>query len=278
MERAAVENSFSAFLSYASVFDMNPKNEWSVLLDMEVSELDLSYKRIIADKYEIGIDLPLLSFNSGFMDGFINKYHKTFGFPDGGRSFRPDNEFLYTVSRNGKTVMKGLDGRSGLGDVRVSAKRELIKSDTCTVSAGAYLELPTGDASEGFGNGSWDKGVFVLVDKRFGDRYMGYFNAGLNSPGDYKGIETVSLKEYFYGGVGLEAMLTDSFSLLGQLVANNSPFPKTGIGTLDRPAVLLSLGGRYVRKDDVFELAFTEDPNTAGAPDFSLHFTVKRGF
>ncbi len=37
-----------------------------------------------------------ISFNSGFMDAFLSSFHKTFGFPDYGRSGRPGNDFLCT--------------------------------------------------------------------------------------------------------------------------------------------------------------------------------------
>jgi hypothetical protein len=47
---------------------------------------------------------------------------------------------------------------------------------------------------------------------------------------------------------------------------------------MDRTAVLLTLGGRYYSGDNNFELSFTEDPNTAGAPDFMLNFSFKRRF
>jgi hypothetical protein len=43
-------------------------------------------------------------------------------------------------------------------------------------------------------------------------------------------------------------------------------------------AVLLSLGGRYYSGNNSFELSFTEDPNTSGAPDFSLNFSFKKIF
>jgi hypothetical protein len=95
LETASIENSFSANFSYSSVYLVRESSEWSIGLDMEIAELDLRFRKNIKDFIEVGVDLPFLSFNSGFMDDFLRSYHNAFGFPDYGRSNRPDNEFLY---------------------------------------------------------------------------------------------------------------------------------------------------------------------------------------
>ena len=49
-------------------------------------------------------------------------------------------------------------------------------------------------------------------------------------------------------------------------------------GPMDNPAILLSIGGRYYRDRNHFELSLTEDLNTSGAPDFIINFSFKRTF
>jgi hypothetical protein len=95
LETASIENSFSANFSYSTVYLVRESSEWSIGLDMEIAELDLRFRKNIKDFIEVGVDLPFLSFNSGFTDDFLRSYHNAFGFPDYGRSNRPDNEFLY---------------------------------------------------------------------------------------------------------------------------------------------------------------------------------------
>ena len=89
---------------------------------MEAADLDLRYKKNIPGLFELGIEVPVLRFSSGFMDDFLEGYHSAFGFSDYGRSGRPENEFLYEVRHNGATVIKGRNGRTGLGDIRLTAK------------------------------------------------------------------------------------------------------------------------------------------------------------
>jgi hypothetical protein len=277
LETASYDHALSVGLSYSSVYMVRNSPSWSVNLDMEVAEINFRYRRTILDLVELGIDVPLLSFNSGFMDDFLSGYHKLFGFSDYGRSSRPPNAFLYEVRKNGVVVIQGEGGGIGIGDIRLSAKRVLLDGDP-VVSVKADLELPTGSASRGYGNGSVDGGASLLIDKNITEKVKAYLNLGVVFPGDLRARETIRLKEFLYGGLCVEAALWKGLSLLGQTTAQGSPFPRTGIGSMDRTSVLLTLGGRYYTGKNSFELSVTEDPNTAGAPDFTVAFSFKRRF
>jgi hypothetical protein len=277
LESAATVNSFSASLSYSSVFMNKQSAEWKAQLDMEIAGLDLRYTREIGNLFELGIEIPVLSLTSGFMDSFLHDFHSAFGFTDYGRQGRPSNSFLYEVSRNGVVVMRGKNDGIGLGDIRLSAKKVVFSGDP-VVSIKADVELPTGAASKGYGSGSLDAGLSLLIDKRLGEKIMAYYNMGVIFPGKLKAVELIRLNTSVYGGIGLEAILSRNFSLIGQVMVQASPFPKTGIGNIDRPGVLLALGGRYLKGKENFEISFAEDPNTAGAPDFSMNIAYKKKF
>jgi len=277
LESALVENSFSASLSYSSLNLVESSSEWDIGLDMEIAELDLRFKKNIGDFIEFGIELPILSFSSGFMDGFLNSYHDAFGFPDYGRSNRPDNEFLYEVRRNRDLVVKGKNGHIGIGDIRLTFKKPLLNRDPA-ISIKGNIELPTGDAKAGYGNGSIDAGISVLMDKKLSEYFKSYLNIGAVFPGNLRGHEEINLREFFYGGAAIEASFWKNISLIGQVLVQGSPFPKTDISSIDKAAVLLSLGGRYSSGNNNFEFSLTEDPNTSGAPDFTLNFSFKRIF
>ncbi len=277
LESAVTENSFSAALSHSSVFLTRDSSNWSVNLDMEITELDLRFRKVIPDLFEIGVEVPVLSLESGFMDGFLESYHKTFGFSDYGRSTRPSNSFLYEVRKNGALAVKGKNGEIGIGDVRLTIKKELLKTDP-VISVRAEVELPTGDAKDGHGSGGLDTGITLLADKKISDRFMSYWNAGVIFPGSLRAREDVELRTSFHAEAGIEAAIWKHFSLLGQIMFQTSPFPKTGIGPVDRIAALLAFGGRYASGKDSIEFSLTEDPNTAGAPDVMFNLTYKRRF
>jgi len=277
LESASIKDSFSAILSHSSVYLVRNSSGWSMGLDMEITELNFMFRKNIKDFIELGFDLPVVSFNSGFMDGFLNSYHNAFGFPDYGRHNRPHNEFLYEVRKNGDLVIKGKNGRTGISDIRLTAKKPVLEGDPA-ISIKGDLEIPTGDAKTGFGNGGIDAGVALLIDKNLNEKFKSYFNIGIVFPGDLKAYEKVDLREFIHGGAAVEAALWKDISLLGQVFIQGSPFPETDIASVDRTDVLLSLGGRYYSGNNIFELSFTEDPNTSGAPDFTLSFSFKRRF
>ncbi|MBI5634303.1 MAG: DUF3187 family protein [Nitrospirae bacterium] len=277
LESAVTANSLSASLFYSTVFMDKQSAQWKAQLDMEIAELNLRYTRQISNLFEFGIEVPILALTSGFMDPFLDTYHSTFGFGDYGRQSRPSNSFLYKVQRRGEVIIRGEANGIGLGDIKLSAKKILFEKDPL-ISIKAEVELPTGAASKGYGNGSLDGGLSLLLDKRLSEDIISYFNIGVIFPGELRAVEPINLNTSVYGGMGLEARISEQFSLLGQVMAQTSPFPKTGIGNMDRVGLLLTLGGRYVKGKENYELSFSEDPNTAGAPDVTFTISYKKNY
>jgi hypothetical protein len=218
--------------------------------------------------------VPLLVIGGGFMDGVLEEYHSAFGFPDYGRSARPENEFLYEVRRDGNVIIKG---RSGIrvGDIRLAVKKPLITSDGFGLSVKGDVELPVGNAKEGYGNGSIDVGIALLLDKKITNSIMTYGNLGVVFPGDVRGYEKVDLNNFVYGGAGVEAYVGRGFSFLVQLQGQSQIYPETDLLAVDRDAYLLVIGGRYRTGKRSVDLSLTEDINTSGAPDFILNLTYK---
>ncbi len=273
-ERAALEDSLTAAISHSSTYLIGRSSSWSIKLDMEITEISLRYRRVVADSLELGISLPVLILSNGFMDGFLDAYHSSFGFPDYGRSKRPLNSFLYKVRRGGDLIVKGRNG-IGPGDIGLSLKRSMIDSDRVNLSVKAHIELPTGDAKGGYGNGSVDAGLSVLADIPIREDILTSWNIGVVFPGRLKGYESVDLKDFLYGTVAVEALLGKRLGLVLQLQGHSRILPETGISSVDGNALLVSLGGRYYGEKGSLELSLTEDLNTTAAPDFILNIGYK---
>jgi len=277
LESAATTNSFSVSLSHSSVYVMEDSSSWRAHLDIELTELAFRYKQDIPGIFEFGIDVPVLRATGGFMDRPLAWYHRAFGFADYGRSKRPRNSFLYDIQKDGAPLIEGENDRAGIGDVRLTVKKKIAGTDP-VISVLAEVELPTGDAKAGYGNGSVDTGIAVLLDKSLAEDTKLYVNLGAAFPGDLKAYQTVRLDNFYYAGAGVEAFVSPEMSLLVQLMAQTSPYPYTGISQIDNAGVLLALGGRYYGKAGSYELSLTEDPNTTGAPDFILNLSFQKRF
>ena len=277
MEKAAQEDSLALSLHYSSVFMKKGSSDWLLDLDLELAELNLAFKKNLPGWIELGLEVPLLGFSAGVLDQPLESYHSAFGFPDYGRSRYPKNEFHYRLFRKGKLLVEGESGKVGLGDLRLTGKKDFSFGETL-LAVKADMELPTGDANTGFGNGSLDWGLAVIGERKLGQSFKLTGALGLVLPGDLKARETISLQPYYYFGAAAEWGLWKNFEVLGQCLVQTSPFPETGISAIDQTGVILTLGGRYAFGRNSLELSFTEDLNTSGAPDFTFQLGFKHKF
>jgi hypothetical protein len=180
-------------------------------MDMELTELNFRFRRDIPGVFEVGVDLGILRATAGFLDQPLATYHHVFGFTDYGRSTRPYNSFLYNVERNGAPVVIGENNRIGYGDARLTLKRAITTIDP-RISVAADVELPTGDEKIGYGNGSVDSGLSLLLDKNPGFSSKLYTNIGAVFSGDLKAYQIIKLDNFYYAGYGIEALLWPQLS------------------------------------------------------------------
>ena len=136
--------------------------------------------------FELGLDLPVVRATGGFMDRPLAWYHRAFGFGDYGRKNRPRNDFLYDIRKDGMPLIEGDNDRTGFGDTRVTVKRKIVEGSTA-LSVLADVELPTGNARVGYGNGSVDAGIALLLDQDLTPEARMYANAGVVAPGRSQG-------------------------------------------------------------------------------------------
>ena len=97
LEQAATESSFSLSLSHSSVFVVKDSAQWSAHLDIELTELNIRYKKDIPDLFELGVDVPVVRATQGFLDRPVAWIHENLGTGDYERHTRPYNDFLYDV-------------------------------------------------------------------------------------------------------------------------------------------------------------------------------------
>ncbi|MBF0536701.1 MAG: DUF3187 family protein [Nitrospirae bacterium] len=275
-ESPQVEDSLTLNLAYSSTYMVRQSKDYAIGIDLESAEFSLGFRKVVWDSVQLSVEVPVVTFASGFMDDAINKYHEMFGFEDYGRRNRPLNSFLFYFKENGKTLIEGKDGYIGLGDIRFGVKKAILTSDPL-ISVMLELELPTGsDPRAGIGNGSFDAGGSVMISKDLTNDLKAYAVAGVVFPGNYRGDELIKLRSYLYANTALQYELSRRLLLIGQLSIQGSAYPNTQIPQIDRTAVQFAIGARYRLDKDAVELSFVEDPSTSGAPDFSFNLMYKR--
>lgn len=276
-EPAAVGDGFGASLSHSSVYLIDRSAQWAVRLDLELTQLMLRYRADLGQGMGFSADMPLIRPSSGFFDHQLAAYHSTFGFSDYGRSERPMNEFLYDIRKDGAPVIAGVNDRTGAGDFRLGLKK-VLWSEESTLSLKADVELPTGSAETGYGNGRPDIATALLLDAPVAETLRLFANAGAVVPGDLMGYQRIGLRNFWYGGAGLEAAVWKTVELIVQCMVQTSPYPATGVREIDGIGVLLAFGVRWQAGLSGFEASFAEDANTAGAPDFTATIAYTQKF
>jgi hypothetical protein len=270
---AEPENSLDINFSYSSTYSVKNVDDWYFGIDLETAVTDFQFKRLVGKETEIGLDVPIIRYGPGFMDGAIQSFHDLIGLRNAyNRKDRPRDQFLLQVTHNGEIVIQGKPGRTALGDIMVEVKQLLYDDLAATmISIQAFLNVPTGDADSAFGSGRTNGGMALLINEKLGNDVMLYFNTGIGLIDKLEAMQKIKLRNYFYGGLGFEWLYSRSISLDAQLMIQTSPFPKSGVKFIDYPSMLGSLGGRY--KVDALSslgIAVTEDPDTAGAPDIMI--------
>ena len=271
----------SLSMDYTSIYIDETSKDWSALMDMEMTVVELSLTYGITSRMNISLSLPWISQNGGFLDGPLETYHDFFGFPNYGREDGPVNKFGYDVSADDEPWFDARSGGLYLGESVVSAKMRLIgtgRNEGLTSSLLVALKIPTGDADHGFGSGRFDQAL-VLLNQYKSSPFVLYLNPGvvfLSDP-ETQGAQ-IRVNDMMTLLAGIEYSASDSLSLMGQFNFVTSPFHHTGIDQMDQDSLELTLGLAVALSSDVmFEFAFSEDL-TRTAPDFTVHGALRYEF
>jgi len=130
-----------------------------IILDGETTVATITARHGLFPRFEVGVKIPYVSHSGGFLDSFIDSYHRTFGFREGGRDQAPGNRLLYRYRRDGiDRVLLNTSG-SGIGDLAFTAAWQLYRSgggEQEGLALNMSLKAPTGDSDQLRGSGSTD--------------------------------------------------------------------------------------------------------------------------
>ena len=266
---------------YTSIYIDEASDEWSALMDMEMTVVDLSLAYGLTNRVDISLAIPWISMNDGFMDSSLESYHGIFGFPNYGKENGPVDKFGYQISVDDDDWFDARSGGMNLGDSVVSVKMQITHAGShqgLTSSLLAALKIPTGDQQHGFGSGGFDQGLMLLNQYRVSPLIL-YLNPGfvwLSDP-ETQGAD-IHVKDMMTLLAGIEYEVSDTWSLIGQFNFVTSPFHNTGIAQMDQDSLELALGSAFSMWDNtIFEFAFSEDL-TRTAPDFTIHGAFRYEF
>ncbi|MEW6744036.1 MAG: DUF3187 family protein [Planctomycetota bacterium] len=261
--------------SYASLWRRGEEGNVRVNLDGELSHTTVCLRHGAAETLELFASLPLLYATGGFLDGYIEAYHDALGLPEGSREDAEEDQFSMVIEGAGSTAYELEEDRIGLGDIPLGFSVPFRKegpSEPAIALRGA-IEVPTGDAERGFGNGGLDAGLGLAVEKGFGPWVL-YGNLGLVDNHEPRAFRDAGLRTgtSLSALLAVERLLGASWSAVGQLQMRTSPVPGTEVNGAEDTAWILVVGAiADLSAHTRLELGLTEDLLGRTVQDFSVH-------
>jgi len=127
----------------------------SSALDGETWRATVALRYGFGSRFEGGVDVPVVNHSGGFLDGFIEWFHRAIGDPKNDGKGYPQDQLHYVYTKDGATVIQVRDDTTSLGDVTLSAAWGLTAPEVGerSVALRATLKLPTGKESALTGSG-----------------------------------------------------------------------------------------------------------------------------
>ncbi len=272
-------------LDHAShyVKDSNPRE--NILFDGESTRITLEGRYGIARGFEAGVEIPFVFWGGGFLDSFIEGYHNTFGFPQGGRDQAPRNRLSIQYRRDGQERLRVDRASYGLGDIRLQGAWQLYSKtpgQSRAVALRASLKIPTGDSDQLHGSGSTDFSLWITA----GDAYklgrgpLALFGAaGIMAMTDGQVLQDQQRHWVGFGGLGVgwSPLRWLAFKIQTQF---HTPFyQESDLRQLNAVSAQLTMGGTLALSDRLtLDLGITEDIVVSTAPDVVFHLNLKGKF
>lgn len=256
--------------------------------DFEEQRLTLDYSRGLGGKQEVGAQVTLIARNSGFLDTFINNWHRIFGFAGGGREDLPDYKNIFNVrNADAQTILDSQKNITGFGDTVLEYRHGLTelpegaeKSRNIAATARALLKLPTGKTGPLFGSGAFDTGLGLAITGRPDRRWGIHGNLTMVLLGKPDNDELKSQRTMVHSVLAVEYLLNGRTSLVMQTDDNPAPF-RSGLTYTDRPRRSFTFGAwRQISGTNRLYLLISENdfgPLAKHAPDFTFATGVRWG-
>ena len=259
---------------YSNVITREERDDTFLELDFEYLRTNLQWKRGFSHGLEVGVSAPLFLYYGGFLDPFVDAFHRGLNLPNFQRGMTPHGLSSFELTRAGDTALKGGGSFGGVGDLTFHFKKTLIEKNRNAFAVRTNVKLPTGDLDDLTGSGATDVGVGVAYDC-FGDRFGVFFNTSYNFLGK---PERLSPKNFVYVMGGFDIRLKRRLAMVIQVDYQSQFLEEDEITVLTRSARALALGLRWRYSDRfLYEWRFVEDLSDV-SPDFTVAFQMTVGW
>jgi len=268
--------SASVSLDYGSAVELNPLPPASYTLDAEIMRLGLAVSREIGAGSFVLANVEAGGAYAGFLDGFLDWYHRALGLRVRERERRPTNRFLYEIDLpDGSTRLRS-PSDFFLGDARVGFGHRFGSSFQTVLSA----TLPTSTAPDGYGRGVISVNVLNTVRAQPSPRWLVEGGVGLGFTPSHGDLDAVQRETFLSVNGGARFRFWGRQSLYANLFYHSPYYHDTTLPALDRRELSLDFGwllATHGRPGGEWRIGMTEDIEPGG-PGIDLIFRLGRSF
>jgi len=252
-------------------------------LDGETSRLAIRLRYAPSERLEVGIELPLLQHDGGYLDSLIDGWHDFFNLPQGKRPFREQDVLEFTYVGSAGDAVGLLDSARGFGDARIFGGWRWSDDGHNAVALRFGVKFPTGDARRLLGSGGTDISIGLAgdIDTLLGsNRWSAFYRLGAVRIGEPEYLADRYRSWAGHVSLGAGFRMTDSIELRAQ-AGLRSPLYDSEIHHLGSASTVLTFGGN-IRLSEHYRLSIAvgEDVDVSTAPDVSfllgLHYDGRR--
>lgn len=261
----------------ANNFTDSSRGSESVLIDGESRRVELGWDHGFANGWEIGIALPWIEYQGGSLDRAIEKWHDTFGLPDGDRADTRRNQLHFQYTRDGVAELDFDRAESGIGDLQLHAAYSLLQTDQRAAALAMTVSLPTGDADKLTGSDAASVAMTLAVTQYelFGLPLTATGNLGAMLLNDGDVLADRQKNVVCFGAAELGWAVADAWRLKLQVNAH-SAFYDSALRELGDPSVQLLMGGSVrLAPRWYLDIAVGEDIAVNTAPDVTFQVGLK---
>ncbi len=269
-------------LAYSNIFEQGQSAAHRLNLDMELMRLALHLAYGLRSDLELGLEVPFFHSGGGFLDAFIQDFHRFFHLPNGGRDRVPNNEYHYQFFSGGSLIYNIPSQSFMIGDIAVRIKHHFV-DETAAVPGIAWFadfKLPSGSNGRGTGSDGFDFGMGLAMEKTW-KRLHGYLNMQYILSGADNPLADYMRRTMFAFAAAVEVTLLDTWSIIAQLDGSTPLLTGTGMEAWDGVPMDLIIGFRGCESgligghDLIWQAGFSEDVLSGGpSVDFTAFLSI----